>query len=363
MTRRNKRPAAHPLAKKIIDLRAGKRKATPLHDPYAYDERTAELLSMLRTMRPNGSTVEHEWVEQWITPIAEPDAYGNHWLTIPGNDAVLWSCHTDTVHKSGGSQYVGFRDGVAFVTRSTCLGADDTTGCWIMRNMIKAGVPGTYVFHRGEECGGLGSGWIAKNTPERLAGKRFAIAFDRMGYDDIITSQCGDTASDAFANSLAAALAPLDYLPADGIYTDTAEYAHLIPECSNISVGYHSQHTQNEWQDVDFAMRLLDRLVTADFSALQAVRDPAAPHAGRYRQGAYSGSTGRYGGRQDEWDDLWEQMVKERQAETGACDGNPYASHPLSMDELCRSYPEIVSDFLTSQGFRVDDLKLYGGID
>ena len=238
-----------------------------------YDNRTDELLTMLRTMRPAGSQTERDFVQQWIEPLGtKSDGYGNQWLTI-GDSPILWSCHTDTVHTKAGTQYVGFKDGCAYVTRSNCLGADDTTGVWIMRHMIKAGVPGTYVFHRAEEVGGLGSNWIAQNTPERLAGFDFAIAFDRMGYEDIITYQCGETASEAFADTLASALAPLTYAAADGVFTDTAVYADLVPECSNISIGYHRQHTADEWQDVDYAMMLLDRLTTADFSGLQAVRD------------------------------------------------------------------------------------------
>lgn len=306
--------------------------------PYPYDNRTTELLAMLRAKRPAGSATEYAFVDQWITPLGTtPDYFGNHWLTI-GDSPIMWSCHTDTVHSSHGTQYVGFTDGCAYVTRSNCLGADDTVGCWIMRQMILAGVPGTYVFHREEEVGGLGSRWVLDNTPERLEGIQYAIAFDRRGYGDIITDQMGSTASEAFAESLAAALVPLDYAAAFGVFTDTQVYSDVIPECSNISVGYHNEHTKSEWLDIDFAMRLLGKILAADFSELVVGRDPEAELMW-WKQDRY-GERGLLPA-----DDAWSSRRR-----------------GSSLDEFCRQYPDVVSDFLTSCGYDLQELQDYGGI-
>jgi hypothetical protein len=332
-----------------------------------YDGRTTELLSMLRYMRPAKSETEQSFVNDWIVPLGTtPDGYGNHWLTI-GESPILWSCHTDTVHRQEGMQYVSFHEGCAYVTSSSCLGADDTTGCWIMRNMILAGVPGTYVFHREEEIGGRGSYWVASETPERVNGFLYAIAFDRMGYRDIITDQCGNTASPAFAGSLATALEPLPYMGSDqGIFTDTQSYMDLIPECSNVSVGYHGQHTSSEFQDVDFAMVLLDTVLSADFSKLTATRDPTVIDDWRYFAGerhiGYQNGLTVIGDKKkasigweldeytppDAWDD--EQL------------GLKYGYSIRTLDELCRQYPAVVADFIESLGYTVDDLKSYGSI-
>lgn len=310
---------------------------------YPMDNRAIELLAMLRTMRPANSITERDFVEQWVAPLGtEPDGYGNHWLTI-GDSPILWSCHTDTVHRHPGVQYVGFQDGCAYVTRSNCLGADDTVGVWIMRNMILAGVPGTYVFHRAEEVGGVGSGWVVDNTPERLAGIDFAIAFDRKGYHDVIIDQMGKTASETFAWSMAKALEPLAYEPADGIFTDTQVYSGLVCECSNISVGYHGQHTSGEWQDVDYALRLLDTLIAADFTGLVAHRDPAATSVYDW-----SWDRGRDGGWTITNDDL--DRLLERDCP------------PPSMDTFCRENPDVASDFITSLGYTVGDLTKYCGM-
>jgi len=43
-----------------------------------------------------------------------------------------------------------------------------------------------------------------------------------------------------------------------GVYTDSAEFVDIIEECTNLSVGYFSEHTTSEKQDIDF-LELLDK--------------------------------------------------------------------------------------------------------
>ena len=57
------------------------------------------LVQMLAYMRPAGSKTEKAFIKRFIAPLgAKPDNYGNYWLSI-GQSNVLWSSHTDTVHK------------------------------------------------------------------------------------------------------------------------------------------------------------------------------------------------------------------------------------------------------------------------
>lgn len=248
------------------------------------------LQHMLCYRRPHGSETERVFIDRFIAPVARPDVFGNYIVRIgnsglpgggPGKgrtSPVLWSCHTDTVHHHDGYQDV-VQEGAVYKlkpnSKSGCLGADCTTGIWVMLNMIRACVPGLYVFHRAEERGGLGSHYIAEETPELLEGVSIAIALDRRAQHSVITHQIGGRcASDAFAASLQA---QIPYLSADsgGVFTDTAQYTHLVPECTNLSVGYDNEHTPSETQDVAFAYRLLKSLMRLDVSALVVARDPA----------------------------------------------------------------------------------------
>jgi hypothetical protein len=147
-----------------------------------------------------------------------------------------------------------------------------------MRQMILRGVPGLYIFHAGEEVGGIGSSYIADKTPELLAQVDFAIALDRRGEADVITHQFGGRCcSDLFAKTLANLLGHGFSPDSGGTFTDTANYTSHVSECTNISVGYYGQHTRDEVLDVGFAVTLLEVLCNLDQSKLLASRDPKAP--------------------------------------------------------------------------------------
>lgn len=236
------------------------------------------LLDMLTYRRPAGSQTEREFIRAYVKPTgATRDPFGNYVLRL-GESRVAWMAHTDTVHRRGGRQRIRVSRGIASLAQPAawdCLGADDTTGVWLLVEMIQARVPGTYIFHYGEEQGCVGSRAIALDAPETLEGIDFAISLDRRGKDSVVTHQLGmRTASDAFATSLLDALA-WDAAPdPTGVYTDSESYAGIVPECTNVSVGYEHQHTPKECQDLAFAWALRDRLCAFDEACLVCEREP-----------------------------------------------------------------------------------------
>jgi hypothetical protein len=241
------------------------------------------LLDMLTYCRPAGSDTETAFVDKYIAtlPGAAVDRHGNWHVTI-GESAVMWSCHTDTVHTKPGRQTIDNRTSTIRLSKrsrrhsqSSCLGADDTAGVFLMWSMINAGVPGHYVFHYGEEIGGQGSSALAYEWPDELSHIRFAIALDRRGTGDVITHQgMRRTASEAFAQSLCDGL-DMAYSPSShGIYTDTYEYADIIPECTNVSVGYANEHSKRETLDIAHVERLLSALCALDQTTLVESRVP-----------------------------------------------------------------------------------------
>jgi hypothetical protein len=191
----------------------------------------------------------------------------------------------DTVHQTDGINPVIFDEELEWMWKEDGqpLGAD----IWILYNMIKAGVSGSYLFTVDEECGGVWAKAVAAHHRKRL--KRFgrAIAFDRMGTTSVITHQrYGRCCSDQFAIALSAALtegmAWSDYLPEciyqpddGGVYTDTAEFTNLIPECTNISVGYANVHTGKEDLDVGYLKGLLATCLLVVWNKLPIGKDPA----------------------------------------------------------------------------------------
>jgi hypothetical protein len=334
------------------------------------------IITMFSYARPLGSVTLTAFIERFLTPLGfAPDAYNNLVLTIPMPDGSrpkqLWSSHSDTVaHKEGFQTLNLDGDGTLQLSRKSrnagfsCLGADDTAGIWLMTEMIKAKVPGVYVIHHGEESGCIGSSDLASGNPDFFIGIDHAIAFDRMGYTDVITHQCGlRTASTAFAQSFADIMNPLMNVnppmePDDGgVYTDTNEYAHLVPECTNIPVGYFHQHSNRETQDVPYLLWLRDALIAADWSGLVTSRDPSASVA-RYHPGYYFG-------RNDDAhpDDDW--MYPDDDRDTGRNLYHP--SETQILDGLVLEYPEIAASILraygvSSDGFMSEVSDYYGEV-
>lgn len=242
------------------------------------------LWRMLTTKRPHGGVGEARLCS-WLV-----QTYGSSMIDAAGNlhfdlrtsteHKTLFTAHIDTVHRKDGHNVVRV-DGKNWRADGDCLGADDGAGVALLCHMMHHRVPGYYIIFRGEECGGVGSSWLAENMPELLREFDRAVAFDRAGYSDVITHQGGRRcASDEFANALASALTPEDfsmtYVPdSGGVYTDTAEFVGIIPECTNVSVGYFSQHGDREYQDVEFLEKLAAQLLMVQWDSLPTSRNPA----------------------------------------------------------------------------------------
>jgi hypothetical protein len=255
---------------------------------------------------------------------------GNISVRIPTKDnkasSALFSCHTDTTHYDEGRQKILYDPnfghifleklppkqaateppwGAAFdydvtprgksypLYDNRCLGADDGAGVWILLEMIKAGVPGTYIFHRGEEKGCIGAKVLADKCADLIESHDIAIAFDRRDTGDVIITQGGqECASRSFGQLLAATLNDhgLEYKAStNGMYTDVRVYRHLVSECINLSVGYADNHGPNETLDYGHLVKLRDAALKIDWEALtkQAARVPGhdmPATVGRYWQ-------------------------------------------------------------------------------
>ena len=173
------------------------------------------------------------------------------------------------------------------------LGADDKVGVYILLKMIEANIPGTYVFHTGEECGGLGSKSLVENHAKLFKNIERAIAFDRAGYGDIINFQrnsrcCSKEFGEALAESLNGYMPPKQQFKSEvhGSFTDTASYTKIIPECTNISAGYFNQHGSEEHFDYIWLQDyLLPAALAIDYERLPTNRDPNKAESPQYFYG------------------------------------------------------------------------------
>ena len=205
------------------------------------------------------------------------DSANNYYLEI-GNSRSMFTAHLDTVSDYGiqAVNQIIEETPVGKIVKTdgnSILGADDKTGVLLLLYMIEKQIPGLYYFFVGEECGRIGSKDIAYSNPEFFTPYRNCISFDRRGYSSVITHQSGDrTCSDVFATTVAEDLSELvggAFSPdANGSFTDSYSFNHLIENCTNISVGYFRAHTYSEYQDITFLEKLCDAVCHIDWEAI-----------------------------------------------------------------------------------------------
>jgi hypothetical protein len=294
----------------------------PLLDPSTLPSNIFwNVLSTALTLRRDYESPTDCMFTAWLAsmlPVTMIDGAGN--IHVDTRSAPehrsMFTTHTDTVHYGGGANKVRVDGKFWRADAGAALGADDGSGVALLAYMIEMGVPGYFVFFRGEERGGVGSKYLSKEMPSLFKDIDRAVAFDRAGYYDVITHQAGGRCcSDEFAQALADVLSTDTYwmMPCNsGVYTDTAEFIRLIPECTNVSVGYKNQHGDREEQDVEFLWDLAKACVSISWDTLPTVRDPKVREFKTY--GGYGGYS--YGLDDDEWGDYSDDKNKALKART-----------------------------------------------
>lgn len=246
------------------------------------------LLALLSHPRP---TSDAKWLTKWFSRYLPanlqptPDTYGNFHLTLGDSSSVMFMAHTDTVDtKAEGRKALVTDKSHSYLALDTSikfndgyvLGADDGAGCEILCAMAEAGISGHYIWTANEERGCLGTRWMLKHTPEVFNGITHAISFDRKGTQDIITHQCGQRCcSQIFAEMLGVSLG---LTPSNqGAFTDTETLTHVVPECTNVAIGYAQAHSSNEILDLVYLEKLIGKLVAYQgWELLPQVREPVS---------------------------------------------------------------------------------------
>jgi hypothetical protein len=231
------------------------------------------------------------------------DEFGNLFIKI-GESDVMFTSHLDTATSALTKVNHVFDKNIIKTDGKSILGADDKAGVTIMLYMIEKEVPGLYYFFLGEEVGCIGSKKVAnKLQTEKIEGINKVISFDRRGTTSVITYQSSQRcASDKFGEALALELNKADetfsYKTDDtGVLTDSIQFIKIYSECTNISVGYQSEHTFSETQDIEHLEKLALACIKVNWNDLPVERDPSKTEYKSY--GGYGSYGGRYWGDDD----------------------------------------------------------------
>lgn len=246
-------------------------------------QRLVKILSLNRAHGSPGISELYRTVLAPYKPTLYQDDKGNPlaYVIQRGESKTLFSGHIDTAEKWDGQLRRKVRFGPNGILKSDgthVLGADNGCGLAIMLHMIDRNIPGTYVMTFGEEIGGIGAKGMERCHADFLAQFDRAVAFDRRGTSSIITHMMvGKVCSDEFAEALGQALSDDTYMLCSddtGSYTDTADYAGIIGEATNISSGYQMEHGPNETLDLNYLAWLAERVCQIDWETLPVVRKP-----------------------------------------------------------------------------------------
>ena len=218
------------------------------------------------------------------------DEFGNLFIKI-GESDVMFTAHLDTATSALCSVNHVIEGKYIKTDGKSILGADDKAGVTIMLHMIENNIPGLYYFFLGEEVGCVGSRKVAnKYKEEKIQGINKVISFDRRGYNSVITFQSGSRCcSEKFGEELAKQLNEIETSfsyknDPTGLLTDSIQFVRLYPECTNISVGYQSEHTYSEQQNIEHLEKLAEACLKVDWNNLPVERDPSKTE---YSYGSY----------------------------------------------------------------------------
>jgi len=219
------------------------------------------------------------------------DVHGNYFIKV-GESKTMFCGHMDTYCYEYKQVFHVIDGDIIKTDGSTTLGGDDKAGIVIMIYMINAGIPGLYYFFRGEEgvtspTGTWGSKQALKTYEDIFKTYEKCVAFDRRGTTSVITQQMYSfCCSDEFAGTLVDEFKKngLNYdEDPTGMWCDSGVFMDLIPECTNISVGYKDEHTFHEEQDIAHLEKLVQACLNINWEKLPVKRDPTEVKSiGRY---------------------------------------------------------------------------------
>lgn len=207
------------------------------------------------------------------------DEHGNYFIKV-GESKTMFTCHLDTASVNTVSIKHKFEGHLIKTDGNSILGADDKAGMTVLLYMIENKVPGLYYFFIGEEVGCVGSGKSSVSFALDHPYINKVISFDRRGTTSIITHQsmircCSDEFAEELSNRLNNAGFGLKLSPDDtGGMTDSSQFMDIVPECTNISVGYYNEHKKNECQDIFYLALLCKSVTLIDWETLPVSRDP-----------------------------------------------------------------------------------------
>jgi hypothetical protein len=144
------------------------------------------------------------------------------------------------------------KNGCLHGTGERVLGGDDKCGIFIALELARLlpDMPFKILFTIKEEIGCVGISHFVKNNPSWFDDVCYSLTIDRRGGDNLLWSQLGTrSCSNDFASRLAmiGIRCGIPIKIEDGSLADVVHIRELVPESVNVSAGYYSPHSTDEY--------------------------------------------------------------------------------------------------------------------
>jgi len=166
----------------------------------------------------------------------------------------IFSAHLDIVGNDFSNPLV-FK-GNTVKRQGAILGADDRAGVYaILKNIHKID---NFILCRDEEIGAVGSKVLIKipEFTEQIAQHPCVIVLDRKGNSDIISTNNSYCEKDLVE---AVQIVLPNYSVATGSFSDANSFREYVP-CVNLSVGYYSAHSANEYLNIEEFLYIVSKI-------------------------------------------------------------------------------------------------------
>lgn len=250
----------------------------PLNFPLSRETTIGDIfLNLIEYSVPSGT--ERDYYEKFLLGLGWERMRGGY-IYNPGL-ALSFTAHLDIVCNEVKKLHLVDQNGIISASNGA-IGADDRAGVslilWLAHvKKLRA----TFLLFKEEEIGCVGSREFSLVAEQYLDAFNLVISLDRKGYCDIITHQMSERCcSTEVARALQKELRRngLVYKPSsEGLYTDSYYLfrdtqglgdKRLIDNAINLSVGYFDAHTDHDYQDLPFLIKLGHGLAGLNYESL-----------------------------------------------------------------------------------------------
>lgn len=182
------------------------------------------------------------------------------YLYVKGILPVCLVAHLDTVHKQEPVKFY-YDPILKNLFSPTGIGGDDRCGVYIILELLKRGFRPSIIFCCDEEIGGVGAREFTK-IYEEIKNVNWFLEFDRKGSNDVVCY--GDDNKE-----LTQVFEQFGFKKAYGSFSDISILApHYKKSAVNVSSGYYSPHTINEYismDDLDWIVETASQILSSKY--------------------------------------------------------------------------------------------------